>query len=345
MKGLVVFSNGTVDIKEMPRPRYGDYQALVKVKSGGLCGTDLKILHNKLKFFSDYPTILGHEGIGEVVEKGLKVRSFEVGDQVVLPYIFEKCGDYYSTWGAFSEYAVVGDTEALYEDGYSVDNKLFYDFYHAQRKIPKELDPVDACMIVTFREVYAALKKLNFQKGQNIVIYGAGAVGLVFITFAKMLGMSPVISIDLRDDKNEQALKAGADIALNSKKTDVINEIRQRFSGGVDNIVDAAGVPELINTSLQLVKDGGNICVYGVTPRNEAAIHWGEAPYNWNLRFIQWPSKMEEAAVHDQIIAWMLEGKRKGSDFTSDVFDFANSREAIRLFESGQNLKKIAIKF
>jgi threonine dehydrogenase-like Zn-dependent dehydrogenase len=345
MKGLIVNFDGSVAIKEMPRPQYGEYQALVKIKSGGLCGTDLKILHNKLKFFSDYPTILGHEGVGEIIEKGAKVRSFDIGDQVVLPYIFEKCGDYYSTWGAFAEYAIVGDTEALYADGYKVDNKIFYDFYHAQRKIPKEIDPVAACMIVTFREVYSAIKKMNFKSGQNIVIYGAGAVGLVFITFAKMLGMGTIVSIDLRDEKNEQAKKAGADFVFNSKKVEVVQELKKLFPSGVDITLDAAGVPELINTSLQIISDGGAICVYGVTPKNEALINWDKAPYNWNLKFIQWPSKMEEAENHDQIIEWILEGKLRGLDYISDVYNFDESIEAIKLFESGVNLKKIAIRY
>jgi len=345
MKGLVVYNDGSVAIKEMAKPSFGPYQALVKMQSGGLCGTDLKILHNKLKYFEDYPTILGHEGVAEVVEVGEKVKSFKKGDRIVLPYIFEKIDEFYASWGAFAEYAIIGDTNALYEDGHEVDNEIFYDFYHAQRKIPKEIDPIEACMIVTYREVYAAVKRLKFEKNKNIVIYGAGPVGLVYITFAKMLGLGPIISVDIRDDKNKLALEAGADIAINSTKKDVVEEVKALLPEGADITIDAAGVPQLINTSLRFIKDGGDIVVYGVTPKNEATINWDLAPYNWNLKFIQWPSKMEEAAVHDEIIDMILEGKLKGMDYISDIYDFKDMVEAVKFFESGKMQKKIAIKF
>lgn len=345
MRGLVVFEDGSARIKEMPRPEIGEYQALVRVLSGGLCGTDLKILHNKLKFFENYPTILGHEGVGEVVEVGSKVRSFAPGDHIILPYIFqEKTGEYYSTWGAFAEYAVAGDADALYEDGYQVDNKIFFDFYHAQRKIPKELDPIGACMIVTFREVYSAIKHLGLKKDENIVVYGAGPVGLTFIKFLKLIGMY-VICVDIRDDKMEQAKAMGADLVFNSTKTDIVAEMKQLYPDGIDNTLDAAGVTKLINTSLKIIKNRGKICVYGVTPNNTETIDWEASPYNFSIAFNQWPEKMEEAEVHEEIIAWMLEGKLNGMEFISDVFDFDDSEKAVELFESGKMLKKIALRF
>lgn len=344
-KALIVYANGNVALEQVPMPECNEYEALVKMHASALCGTDMKILHNNLKGFADYPTILGHEGVGEVVAVGSKVRNFKPGDKVVLPYILGKCGQYFSTWGAICEYSCVGDSEAMMEDGLEIDEKTLYEFNFAQKSIPKEFDSVAATMIVTFREVYSTMLRLGFKAGQNIVIYGAGPVGLTFIRLAKHIGMGPIVTIDTRDDKIEQALAAGADYGYNSTQVDTTKAIRQHFPDGVDILLDAAGVPSLINENLKVVRNYGQICVYGVTPKNELLMNWQEAPYSFDLRFAQWPSKREEAAVHDEIIELMRDGVLNGMDYISDVFDFEDSMEAIAFFLAHKNAKKIAIKF
>lgn len=344
MKALVVYEDGRAALKKVPVPKYGEYEALVKVQASSLCGTDMKILHNNLKGFTDYPTILGHEGVGKVVAVGSKVRNFKVGDSVVLPYILGTCGEYYSTWGAICEYSTVGDSQAMVEDGLEIDDKTLYEFNFAQCTIPDMFDPVAATMIVTFREVYSTMLRLGFKKGQNIVIYGAGPVGLTFIRLSKYIGMGPIISVDTREDKRRQALDAGADIALNSTVCNVAAEVRGMFPNGVDILLDAAGVPALINENLKLVKDYGDVCVYGVTPKNELLMNWQEAPYSFNLRFAQWPSKKEEAAVHGEIIEMMKSGVLRGEDYISDVFSLDEAEKAIEFFKAHKNAKKIAIR-
>lgn len=345
MKALIVEQNGDTSVKEIPLPAIKEYEALVKMHASALCGTDMKILHNTLKGFTDYPTILGHEGIGEVVSVGEKVRNFKVGDKVVLPYILDKIGDYYSTWGALAEYATVGDTDAMVEDGLEMDEVTFYEFNYAQRKIPSDMDSVSATMIITFREVYSTIKRLGFEKGQSIVVYGAGPVGLAFIQLAKLMGMEPIIGVDITDEKTAQAKKIGADHVFNSRKTDLNTELKNMFPCGVDVLLDAAGVPALINQNLKLVKNFGKVCIYGVTPVNHTEIDWQDAPFSFDLKFAQWPSKKEEAAVHDEIIEFMESGKLDGMDYISDVYDFKDVQDAIELFKSGENNKKIAVRF
>lgn len=345
MKALVAQRDGSVSIMEVPAPKIGPYEALIEVKASAVCGTDMKILHDSLKGFSDYPTIIGHEAVGLVAETGSKVKSFKKGDMVVMPLTLRKCGDYFSTWGAMAQYSVAGDYKAMSDDGLPVDGDIFCDAHFAQNIIPASLDPVAATMIITFREVYSTIKRLGFKAVQNIVIYGAGPVGLTFVKFAKIMGLNPVVCIDIDDAKTSNAKDAGADIVFNSTKTDTDAEIKKLFPDGADIILDAAGVPALINKNLKLVKSFGQVCVYGVTPVNEHLINWQEAPYTFDLRFVQWPSKYEEAAVHNEIITMMLDGRLDGMDFISDVFDFADGVKAIDMFKAKGNQKKIVLKF
>jgi threonine dehydrogenase-like Zn-dependent dehydrogenase len=345
MKALIVERDGSVSVQEAPIPQYNDYEVLVKLQASAICGTDIKIIHNTLKEYSNYPTILGHEGVGVVCEVGKKVRNLKIGDKIVGPAIFGKCGDYFSTWGAMAEYGLAGDVAAMVEDGLvKVADKDFHR-YVARQKIPKELDSVSATMILTFREVYSTMKRLNFTAGQNIVVYGAGPVGLSFIKFAKLIGMNPIIGVDIDERKLISAKAMGADIVINSQKTDVEKEIKKLFPDGADILLDAAGVPSLINTSLKLVKSFGQVCVYGVTPKNELLMNWQEAPYTFDLRFVQWTVNTEKAAVHEEIVQWMLEGKLDGMDFISDVFSFQDWHEAIEMFKDHKNEKKIVFKF
>lgn len=345
MKSLIVESDGSVSIQQVPIPSFGSYEMLVKLEASAVCGTDMKILHNALKGFSNYPTMLGHEGVGVVTETGDMVRNFKPGDRVVMPLIFHPCGAFYSTFGAMSEYAVAGDARALTDDGVPLDDKHAFSAYVAQNKIPDGLDPVSETMIITFREVYSTMKRLGFKKGQNVVIYGAGPVGMTFIKLAKIMGLNPVVAVDLNDEKTAQALAIGADIAINSRTCDASAKIRELFPAGADILLDAAGVPALINQNINLVREFGQVCVYGVTPKNEVLLNWQNAPYTFDLRFVQWPSKFEEAAVHEEVVAMMLDGRLDGMDFISEVFDFEDAPKAIDLFKSGKNTKKIALRF
>ncbi len=344
MKGLVIWEDGHASLEEMKMPEIGEYQALVKVTAGALCGTDKEILYNKLKGFGNYPTVLGHEGIGRIERVGSKVKNFSVGDKIVLPFL-DDTDEYYSTWGAFAEYAVIGDYKAMLEDGHTVGDGVLTEGNLAQLKIPDDMDDVEATMIVTFREVYSTMKRLGFQKGKSLVIYGAGPVGLVFITLSKYLGLSPIICVDHTEKKLEAARKCGADYTLNFDQRNIPEEVLKILPDKADMILDAAGVPSLINQNLKLIKNFGDICIYGETAKNEWLINWQDAPFCFNLRFAQWPSKAEEAEVHDEIVDLMERGVLKSMDYISDVFEFKDSVEAIEYFRNKKNTGKVAIRF
>ncbi|MEI3412840.1 MAG: alcohol dehydrogenase catalytic domain-containing protein [Blautia sp.] len=119
MKTLVVNKDGSLEVKEIPKPSYNSKQALVKTISCGICnGTDAKLIHRTFKGveMDQYPLMLGHEAVGEVVEVGADVKTYHIGDKVLLPFVDpdpEKYGELGSAWGGYSEYAVVNDAAAF----------------------------------------------------------------------------------------------------------------------------------------------------------------------------------------------------------------------------------------
>jgi len=349
MKTLIVDSKYELSIREVPMPKYKECQALVKMLSSGVCnGTDLKLIHGSFKNIDTYPATLGHEGVGKVVEVGSKVQNLKVGDIVMLPFIEGKLDDVYSAWGAYSEYAVVGDAGAYIANGMGPGTPEFSEGYFAQTVIKPEdkVDPVEATMIVTFREVLSSMRRFQFQPNENVFVMGAGPVGLCFTKFSRLLGLKTVICSDIDDEKVACAKAMGADYAFNSKTTDVNDEVKKLFPDGIDHVVDAVGINELINQALGLVKYNGKVCCYGISPELGMNLNWSKAPYNWTIQFVQMPSKIEEAEAHAQVMSWINLGVLNPKDFISDVFDFENILEAFKLVEARKSgTKKVVIKY
>jgi len=349
MKTLVVDDKHELSVREVPKPEYKECQALVKTLSCGVCnGTDMKLIHGTFKNFDTYPAALGHEGVGKVIEVGSKVRNLKVGDVVLLPFVEGKLNDIYPGWGAYSEYAVVGDVDSYIANGMGPGTPEFSEGYFAQTVIKSEdkVDPVEASMIVTFREVLSAIRRFQFKPNESVYIIGAGPVGLCFTKFCKLLGLKTVITSDIEDEKVAFAKKMGADFAFNSKTTDVNAEVKKMFPEGIDYVVDAVGINALINQAMPLIRYNGKICCYGISPKLGMDLDWSKAPYNWTLQFVQWPSKKEEAEAHAQIMAWINLGVLKPMDYISDVFDFSRIIDAFRLVEEHKSsTKKIVIKY
>jgi D-arabinose 1-dehydrogenase-like Zn-dependent alcohol dehydrogenase len=346
MRSFAVTENKELKIVEVPMPQINDYQALVKMEACGVCnGTDIKLAHHSFKNFDTYPALLGHEGVGKVVEIGEKVTSFKIGDRVLLPFVEGKLGEYFSGWGAYSEYGVVGDYKAMFADGKGTEAPEFSEGYYAQQVVPENINSVDASMIVTFREVLSAVKAFGVKPNMNIVIFGVGPVGSSFIKFLKLSGVEKVIAFDIDDKKIERALSFGADHAFNSMKLDVTETVKGLVPEGVDLVIDAVGVNELINKSFELIKNNGKVCCYGISPKLGMNIDWSKAPYNWSVNFVQWPSKFEESQAHNQIISWIKMGALKPSDFISDVIPFENINSAFDKIEKRETDMKIVIEY
>ena len=343
MKTLVVERDGRITVHEVNKPRYNEYQALVKTIACGMCGTDIKLIHRTFKGFPEsvYPIMLGHEGVGEVVEVGSKVKGLKVGDKVLLPFVDpdpENLPGLGSGWGALSEYAVVCDPKAPWPGGAP-------DCAFAQTVLDDDLDPVDATMIVTFREVLSNIRYFGIQPQDSVVVFGCGPVGLTYLKFMSLLGVKDLVACDILPEKLEQARNYGATHLINSKECDVRAEVRKLFPGGVDYVLDAAGSPAIVNQGMGLIKDRGSGLCYGVPEKEEVTIDFSPADYNWRVIYQQMPRKREEGEAHAQVVEWMRSGELNIKDFISDYFTFDQAVEAYQKLLDRKILKKGIITF
>lgn len=351
MKSYAVLEDGSCRTVEVPMPELGPYEALVRIEACGVCnGTDSKLIHKTFKGFHQYPALLGHEAVGKVVRLGERIRHYKIGDRVLLPFGQDCEADgirYASGWGGFSQYGTVGDARAIQEDGLGADSPHWSEGHFAQTVLPPDLglSAADATMIVTFREVLAAIRSFGMRPGCSVVIFGAGPVGLTFTRLLTLSGVTDTVVFDLAPEKAARAVRFGAKRGYSSRETEPAAVVRSLYPGGVDFVLDAVGVSSLMNTAMELIADHGKICCYGISPKTDFALDWSKAPYNWQLQFEQFPSKIQEGSVNEEILSWIREGRLRPADFITARLPFRQIDEAFRMIEEHRTDLKTVILF
>lgn len=340
MKATVVHGRDDLRVEDVPEPGIGEYEALTQILACGVCtGTDLHILRATFPRMPEYPFILGHEGIGRVVEVGPKVRYLKRGDLVLRPTAVrpgERLGDYGSAFGSFAELGVVADARAIFEDTPRTEEPRYPHFAIQQQVVPPDFDPIDAGMFITFKETLSWMYDLGPVARRSVVVLGTGPVGLSFTRIAKFLGADPVIAVGRRDERLELAKSLGADEGVNTASQDLVATVRELTGGrGADHVIEAIGSSELLAESARALADGGQATVYGVPPGLTTTIDRAGVPRQFALRYLQ----PHENTVHELALDLVRLGFVDLRAFVTDVLPLARIDEAFRLIADKRTLK------
>ena len=196
MKGIVVTEKNVVKVADdIPVPELGPYDCLCRVRACGFCtGTDFGIIHGlttAAQGFRGYPTVLGHEGAGEVVEVGEKVRHIKMGDRFIHPNLRPDVGNGYTkTYGGMAQFGLVCDQQAMVEDGVCKPEEV--PFYKKQGRFSDKIDFVDAALLLSLCECHSAAKNFGVKQGDSVLFYGAGPMGTALALFMKLRGAAKV---------------------------------------------------------------------------------------------------------------------------------------------------------
>lgn len=337
MKGLVITEQGKVELRnDLPMPEIDEYQALCRNIGCGICnGTDMKLIDGGLRDFSAYPNVFGHEAVGEVIRIGSKVRSFKVGDHVLRSCLMDM-GQLASRWGGFAEYGLVDDYWARIEDGVSAD-----DGFRTRQVIPPQIDAVEATMLITLKEVAAALVRLGMKADMDVVVVGCGPVGLAMASMCKCMGVGRLLLAGHHESRLQTALELGADYAINTREIDMVDFIRDKFPNGVDLLVDCVGSVDVINQAMRVVKEEGKIAIYGIGMYTGDCIDWERAPYNFNIHSVQWPIAKYEEQVHDFVCKQVMDGRVKLKWFVSHVLPVEEFHAGLELVRNRKGRKVV----
>ncbi|MEZ4671126.1 MAG: zinc-binding dehydrogenase [Anaerolineae bacterium] len=329
MFAVSVSEPGLIEMVQVPRPEPGAYEARVRTELAALCNmTDRKLIEGKFPGVKHFPLLLGHETVGVVDAVGEKVRNFKVGDRVVGGLLLQTTDPTYgSGWGGFCEYTLAGDHAAMLADGVATPEKGWFEVYEIMRVVPPDVSVENAVMLCTWREVYGAFGDFNLKAGDNILIYGAGPVGLSFVKFGRLLGLGEIYIVDRHPHKQQKALEMGATgvFAPDSPELRRFLESRQQ---SFDAIIDAVGKEYIINAALELVKLGGSICVYGVIDTPAIQLDKSRAPFNFSLLIHQWPTRKREHDAQEPLIEWIRANKLDYREFVSAEYSIQQVADA-----------------
>jgi threonine dehydrogenase-like Zn-dependent dehydrogenase len=213
--------------------------------------------------------VLGHENVGTVHELGEGVTGFRVGDRVVAGPP-GSCGRCYYCLHGHPNICVNGfpQTNGLGVDGGMAEYMLVRDPGGMLFKIPDNVSYEDAVLTDTIATAYRGITQSAFQLGDNVVVSGAGPIGLSAIQIFRMGGARHITSLEVVEARRKLALQLGADLALDptAEGEKLADKLAQLYDGvGPDIVVEAAGIPSSFELCLTLPRAGGQLLNLGVT--------------------------------------------------------------------------------
>lgn len=264
MKAAVVRAFGQpLQIEEVPVPRPGPGDILVKIEACGVCHTDLHAAEGDWPVKPDPPFIPGHEGVGYVVAVGAGVNHVKEGDRVGIPWLYSACGHCVHCLGGWETLC-----ESQQNAGYSV-NGGFAQYALANADyvghLPDSVGFIDIAPILCAGvTVYKGLKMTEAKAGHWVAISGIGGLGHVAVQYARAMGFN-VAAVDVDDSKLDLARSLGAEITVNARKTDPAAFLKKEI-GGVHGALVTAVSPIAFQQAMGMTRRGGTIALNGLPP-------------------------------------------------------------------------------
>ena len=274
MKSAVLHAIGDLRYEDTPTPKPGIGEVLIKIKASGVCGSDIPRVMKKGTY--SFPLIPGHEFAGEVVEiaSGNESYAVKVGDRVtIFPLIH--CGK--CIYCQIGEYAQCDDYDYL---GSRRDGG-FAEYVTAPIEnlvpVPDNVDFECSAMTEPASVALHALRRTGVDAGDNVVILGAGTIGLILAQWAKICGAGRVFVTDISQDKLKVAMDYGF-LCINSAQEDAVDRIIKETKKGADISIEAAGTSVTFEQSLRMTRKQGKVILMGnvsgdvVIPERTASI-------------------------------------------------------------------------
>ena len=245
MKAAVFMGPGkSLEVQEIDIPKLADDEILVKVANCGVCGTDIHA-SKEGPFMVPLNTVFGHEFSGEIVELGSEVdeNSFRVGERVTsLPFFKGQNIGLSSVTGAYAEYLKVIPDQVV--------------------KIPDEIDDLNAALVEPLAVGLHAVKMAGNISQQNILIIGAGPIGLACATWCKFFGARNIVISEMSPARIDMAKKLGFHQIVDPKDAD--NQFEQIAGGPPDIQVECVGAPGIMQQCIERAPKRGFILGVGL---------------------------------------------------------------------------------
>lgn len=273
MKAAVFVEAGRIEIEDKAIPEIGDNDALIKVTTTTICGTDVHILKG------EYPVekglTIGHEPVGIIERLGKNVLGYHEGQRVIAGAICPSFTSYACQDGCSAQdggahshgYKPMGGWRfGNTIDGAQAEYLLVPDAQANLSPVPDSLTDEQVLMCPDIMSTgFAGAESANIKIGDIVAVFAQGPIGLCATAGARLKGASLIIAVDGVEERLAISKQMGADITLDYRKDDVVSEILKITGGrGVDVSIEALGQQSTFEAALRVLKPGGTLSSLGV---------------------------------------------------------------------------------
>ena len=336
MRVAMYYNNRDVRLEEMPTPKIGFGEILVKVLASGICGSDVMEWYRIRKA----PLVLGHEIAGQIVETGEGVSPYKIGDRVFVSHHIPCNTCHYCLRGYHTacetlhttNYDPGGFAEYIRVPRLNVDRGVFL--------LPDEMSYEEGVFIEPLACVVRGQRVANLQPGQSVLILGSGISGILHLLTARSLGAGCIIATDVSEYRMRMAREFGADEVVHASD-DIPKRVRKSNKGRLaDLVIVCAGAPAAFSQALNSIDRGGTVLCFATT---EPGVNLS-VPLNefWRNEIKLIPSYGNSPLDATIAIELIRTGRVPVKQMITHRFPLAKAGEGFRLVaEGGESLKVI----
>jgi L-iditol 2-dehydrogenase len=297
MRSATLIGPGTLEIRDVPQPTPDPDDAVVRVRSVGICGTDTKIHAGHIPV--DYPRVMGHEIVG-TVEAAPPEEAGLVGERVLVdPGV--TCGDCPQCRAGRGNICTRGwllgrDRDGGLRDRMEVPAANLY-------PVPDGIDDVAAPILQVLATCIHGQRLAPPTPGDTVAIFGLGVTGLLHLQLAKAAGASPVICATRSAEKLDLARRLGADDTVQLASGSDGAEVAERAGGGAGLVIECAGTVATLGAAVVAARIGGRVLAYGTIPERDGAFPYYDLYYKElsivsarSARAVDFPDAIEAAS-------------------------------------------------
>ncbi|HEX6630506.1 MAG TPA: alcohol dehydrogenase catalytic domain-containing protein [Gemmatimonadaceae bacterium] len=270
MRATVFVERDRIELREVPRPRAGPGEAVIRVTLTTICGTDVHILKG------EYPVrpglVIGHEAVGVIEELGPGVDGYAVGERVLVGAI-TPCGQclaclagHAAQCGHGGGYGALGGWRfGNTIDGAQAEYLCVPDARANLARIPDELRDEQVVLLADIASTgISGAESGQVRPGDAVVVYAQGPIGLCATIGARLMGAALVVGVEGDPARQAMARRMGADVVLDPRTVDAPAEVRRLTGGGADVAIEALGIQETFEHALRSLRPGGTLSSLGV---------------------------------------------------------------------------------
>ena len=339
MKAVFIKGLGEIEIKDVPIPKINSKEVLVKMIVCGVCGTDIE----KIKGKSATPLKLGHEVAGVIVEVGSAVKNFAVGDRVFVHHHVPCYTCYYCRHG---DYTLCDEFPKSNLDPCGMAEYFRVPENNVEKgailKLPNEVEFDEAALIEPIGCCIRGLNKAKVNAGDDVLIIGAGPIGLIMISLLKLFGAGNIIVSETSSFRLSIAKSFNVNAAVNPINENLKETVYEVTDGrGVDLAIVAVGNAKVIPQALDLLRKGGKLLLFGSPPPGDLLIYDANKIFLRELKIIPSYSTTE---IETNIALKLLKLKKIDvSKLVSHRFKLDEAEKALKLAAESDKALKILI--